>query len=311
VQIRFSFDGAKTILAAAAILMGAGVTAARADDQGLLGRLFRFGSPAPATPSSTSTSSSSSSSSGSSLPYGYSTSNSSIYSTRPASGAASMSAPGASPSTRPMGTTNAPVSTPPTAPGSQRVAPQPRYSSSVTNADPVLTRFAVGRSNDGSQFGMCLQVFADGTVIDSEGVHRLRPADIRPIMETIQSGELYRVKGHCGAPPTDFVEYVHIVAYEHRYGRLMAHSFSYSGNPQGCDQTLRQLHTMLENLQAKLSGQPAPGATAVPVAAGSPAAGANALSPGAPAALPASPTGRGESTKIGDVIPLTPIDAPR
>ena len=41
-------------------------------------------------------------------------------------------------------------------------------------ADPLLTRMALGRSNDGSQFGMFLQVFADGTVIDSEGVHHAR-----------------------------------------------------------------------------------------------------------------------------------------
>ena len=65
----------------------------------------------------------------------------------------------------------------------------------VTTADPVLTRFALGRSNDGSQFGMFLQVFADGTVIDSEGVHHLRAADLRPIVEAVQSGELYRVRG--------------------------------------------------------------------------------------------------------------------
>ena len=41
--------------------------------------------------------------------------------------------------------------------------------------------------------------------------------------------------------------------YERRFGRLMAHSLSYSGNPQGCDHVIRHLHTALENLQAKLS----------------------------------------------------------
>ena len=82
---------------------------------------------------------------------------------------------------------------------------------------------------------MFLQIFADGTVIDSEGVHHVRPADLKPIVEAVQSGELYRLRGHCGAPSTDFIEYVHIVVYERRLGRLQAHSFSYSGNPQGCD----------------------------------------------------------------------------
>ena len=38
-------------------------------------------------------------------------------------------------------------------------------------------------------------------------------------------------------------------------GRLQAHSFSYSGNPQGCDHAVRHLHTVLEAVQAKLSRQ--------------------------------------------------------
>jgi hypothetical protein len=132
----------------------------------------------------------------------------------------------------------------------------------VTNADPLLTRLALGRSSDGTQFGMFLQVFADGTVIDSEGVHRLRGADLKPILDLVQSGELYRTRGHCGAPATDFIEYVNVVIYERRLGRLAAHSFSYSGNPQGCDNAIRQLHTTLENLQVKLSRHAGGSATA-------------------------------------------------
>ena len=116
---------------------------------------------------------------------------------------------------------------------------------------------ALGRSNDGSQFGMFLQVFADGTVIDSEGVHRLRSSDLRPLVEAIQNGELARLRGHCGTPSNDFIEYVHIVVFERRMGRLQAHSFSYAGNPQGCDDAIRHLHAALENIQAKLSRQPA------------------------------------------------------
>ena len=60
---------------------------------------------------------------------------------------------------------------------------QPRVSTAVTNADPVLTRFALGRSNDGSQFGMLLQIFTDGTVIDSEGVHAFGRPICRPIVD--------------------------------------------------------------------------------------------------------------------------------
>ena len=125
----------------------------------------------------------------------------------------------------------------------------------MTAADPLLTRMALGRSNDGSQFGMFLQIFADGTVIDSDGVHQLGAADLRPIAELIQGGELARVRGHCSSPSADFVEYVHVVVFERRMGRLQAHSLSYSGNPQGCDHAVRQLHTFLETVQAKLSRQ--------------------------------------------------------
>ncbi len=122
-------------------------------------------------------------------------------------------------------------------------------------ADPLLTRMALGRSNDGSQFGMFLQIFADGTVIDSDGVHRLSSADLKPIVEAIQNGDLARVRGHCSTPSGDFVEHVHLVVFERRMGRLQAHSFSYSGNPQGCDHAVRHLHTVLEAVQAKLSRQ--------------------------------------------------------
>src|SRR5262249_36633287 len=162
---------------------------------------------------------------------------------------------------------------------------------------PVLTRFALGRSNDGSTFGMFLQVFADGTVVDSEGVHHIRTADLRPIVEAVQSGEGYRIRGHCGAPSTDFIEYVHIVVYERRFGRLQAHSFSYSGNPQGCDHVIRHLHAALETIQAKVSRQPtptSPGMLGTPVASPPPAS--NPAVPGRSPALPAT-------SPAGSVIP--------
>jgi hypothetical protein len=179
----------------------------------------------------------------------------------------------------------------------------------VTTADPLLTRLARGRSNDGSQFGMILQVFTDGTVIDSEGVHRLTASDLRPLAEAIQNGDLSRVRGHCGTPSNDFIEYVHIVVFERRMGRLQAHSFSYAGNPQGCDNAIRYLHTALENIQAKLSRQPAPTASTSPrpplsstaIAAGhgsSAVRGAEAAPPLPDPAVPSS---------AGSVISLTPV----
>ncbi len=157
---------------------------------------------------------------------------------------APVSSFGGLPETPPVSSPNSPV---------DRITPRSRVSKAITNADPVLTRFALGHSNDGSTFGMFLQIFADGTIVDSEGVHHLNPSDLRPIFEAVQSGELYRIKGHCGAPSTDFIDYVHIVSYERRLGRLQAHSFSYSGNPQGCEHIVRHLHNALENLQSKLS----------------------------------------------------------
>jgi hypothetical protein len=188
-----------------------------------------------------------------------------------------------------------------------------------------LTRVALGRSNDGSQFGMFLQIFADGTVLDSEGVHHLRAADLKPIFDVIQSGDLLKIRGHCGAPATDFIEYVHLVVYERRLGRLAAHAFSYSGNPQGCDHAVRHLHTALESLQAKLSRQAGPNNSPGAVSGGPVPLGApigepsgsvdpDIDNPGSSAgpstgrqpALPAvNPAGNGP---VGPVIPLTPVN---
>jgi hypothetical protein len=268
---------------------------------GLLGRIFRFGggssnnSPAPNQADSPAAP----------LPYG-----SSFGNTLPAGGSTPRSANpvsnfGGLPETPPLSGASGP---------SERLTPKPRVSPALTNADPVLTRFALGRSNDGASFGMFLQIFADGTVVDSEGVHHVRMADLKPILEVIQSGEVYHLRGHCGAASTDFIDYVHIVAYERRFGRLQAHSFSYSGNPQGCDHIIRHLHTAIENLQAKLSHQPMP--------AGAGMGGGSPALPMAPAASPLNPgpslpatSGRvpalPSTSPAGPVIPLSPADSSR
>ncbi len=301
------------IVAPGALVLTLGTHTVRADDPGFFGRLFRFGgTSAPSGNSSTSPNQNTAS------PYNSNSSTSTGF---------TRSTPSNSASSSPFpdnGTFGSPPATPPvnsTGP-MPRLSPKPRVSSAVTNADPVLTRVALGRSNDGSQFAMSLQIFSDGTVIDSEGVHHVRTADLRPIFESVQSGELYRVRGHCGAPATDFIEYVHIIVYERRMGRLMAHAFSYSGNPQGCDHAVRHLHTALENLQQKLSRQPTMDkpAAAAPAALGSsplPAPlngnssfGGSASRYGAyPTRQPVPPpTNPGGPASGGSVIPLTPLD---
>ncbi len=295
-HLRLSQVMERSLVAASLLVVTPGVSSARADDEGFLSRLFRGGS---------------------------SSSNGSSSTSRPAPGApaggSSATGSTAGQPGSPFGsstgsnygglTSQAPVSTPPvasSAPG-QRLSPRPRASAAVTNADPLLTRLALGRSDDGSQFGMFLQIFADGTVIDSEGVHHLRQADLKPILDLLQSGDLTRTRGHCGAPATDFIDYVNIVVYERRLGRLWAHTLSYSGNPQGCDHAVRHLHTTLETLQTKLSRNTA--GTPTPVGGqGSP----RPVGPGSTPALehqPAPPAVNPGQPAPGGVIPLTPLDS--
>jgi hypothetical protein len=239
--------GLKTLLGATLVVPGLlimtlGRQATYGDEPGRFGRLFRFGggssnaagsAPGPAAPAP---------------PSPADQPPSMLFSTSAATGATvGVGASGPSP----------------------RLLPQPRVSRPATESDPILTRICLVRSSDGNQFGMCLQLFADGTVLDNEGVHHLSQGDIKPIVDALQSGDLYRLKGHCGSPATDFVEQVHLVVYERSLGRLRANAFSYSGNPQGCDHAVRHLHTALETLQAKLSRNAAPataatGGTAAP-----------------------------------------------
>jgi hypothetical protein len=147
----------------------------------------------------------------------------------------------------------------------------------VTESDPILTRITLNRSDDGHEFGMFLQVYADGTVIDSEGVHQVGQEALRPLIEALQAGDLYRLKGHCGSPATDYVESVQVIVYERSLGRLRAHSFSYSGNRQGCDNAIQHLHGTLENLQARITRTlplgPTAGTVPVPVPTPTPAPG--------------------------------------
>lgn len=137
---------------------------------------------------------------------------------------------------------------------SARLVPQPRVSKPLTESDPILTRVAVARSDNGSRFGMFLEVFADGTVLDADGVHRVGPEFVRGLSRAITEGELLRRRGHCGAPSTDFIEVYHVTTFERNGRTLRANTFSYTGDPRGCDPSVAKLHAALDKLVMKLSG---------------------------------------------------------
>jgi hypothetical protein len=258
-------NGKKTLLGLLLIglalgIPGLGLSSTRGDEPGPIGRfgrLFRLGgnnssTPPPPTPAQPAT------------PFS-------------GSGPPSLIAPPSSPALP--------------AEASPRIVPQPRVTQAATDADPLITRIAIGRSDNGSHFGMFMQVYADGTVLDSEGVHHVGREAIKPLAEAVRSSDAFRLRGHCGGPPTDFIEQVHIVVYDRALGRLRANAFSFSGNPQGCDHAVRHLTAALDAIQQKLSGAPPVSAPASPA----PAAG--------PLAPPASPQPTG-----GRTIPLTPLN---
>jgi len=243
-------------LAATAIVGGAlfhslAASPSLGDEPRGIGRLFRIGgSPPPAVPPGSRSSSSSKA-------------------TEPAPATANRDLSGYY--GQPALTT--PPSTLPGASSGPRVTPKPRVNKPATEADPVVTRVSLGRSDDGSQFAMFLQVYADGTVIDSSGVHKLGPDALKPVVEAVASGDLAKVKGHCGGPAGDFIENVHVVVYDRAYGKLRANSFSYSGTTQGCDHAVHHLQTVLENLQARISPASPASATIAPIASDAPATG--------------------------------------
>jgi len=159
------------------------------------------------------------------------------------------------------------LATPPSTPSgplTPRITPKPRVNKAITEADPLVSRISVGRADGGSQFGMFMEVFADGTVIDSEGVHKVGPDLLKPVLEAVGSGDFAKLKGHCGGPAGDTFENIHVVTYERAYGRLRANAFSYSGNPQGCDHAVHHLHKVLDELQMKMSTPGAAASTTTP-----------------------------------------------
>jgi hypothetical protein len=216
------------LLGALFVAIAASPVVVLADEPSLLGRLFRFGG------GSTGSSS------------GGSAASSNLASEQPDE-LRSIQAPAPS-STRNSGTL-------------PRLVPQPRVSRPLTESDPLVTRIILGRADQGTQFGMFLQVFADGTVIDSEGPHQVGREGIKEVLDVLEKGEIFRVKGHCGGPPTDFIEQVYLTVFERSLGRLRASAFSCSGNTQGCDHSVRHLQTALDTLQSRLARPVSPAAS--------------------------------------------------
>lgn len=134
-----------------------------------------------------------------------------------------------------------------------RLTARPKYVGPVTEAEPVLTRIGIARADSGNSFALFIQIYADGTVIDSEGVHRLPLAQIKPILSVIRGHDFSRIRGHCGQPSADFIENVQMVVYDRSMGRLRAHAFSYAGSPEGCDPSVAHLHKAVDDLILKIS----------------------------------------------------------
>jgi hypothetical protein len=183
-----------------------------------------------------------------------------------------------------------------------RLVPQPRVSRPVTEAPPLLTRIQLGRSDDGHMFGMFLQIHADGTVIDTEGVHKVGADVMRPLVEALRAADVGRIKGHCGGPPVDFVQQVLITVYDPNRGRLQANSFSFSGNPTGCDPAIGKIQAAIDAVQTKIS--PAvPAAAAAPLTPIGPT-GSAALAPRGDDAAPPAPVLGSPRTPAGSMPTL-------
>jgi hypothetical protein len=219
--------------AVATLAIGIGTRTGRGDEPRGLGRLFRLGG-------------SSSSTRGSVVP-------------KSADSPAAVPPAVVAPSSFPGSTAATPTLT--DTGGTQRIRPQPRVTRAVTDSDPLLTQVSLVRDSSGKRFGMFLQIYADGTVIDNDGVHRVGGDVLRPIVQAIQSGDLHRARPFCGGPSADFLEQVQLIVYERSLGRLRAMRLGYSGNPQGCDEAIQKLHKAVEALTARVSPAPTPPAS--------------------------------------------------
>jgi hypothetical protein len=185
------------------------------------------------------------------------------------------------------------------------IRPQPRNSQAATSAEPLFTRVTLGRTDDGNRFGIFLQVYADGTVIDGEGVHKASPEAMRGLAQALQDPELARADGHCGGPPTDFVEQIYAVVYRRKLGGLVATPFSYSGNTAGCSPAIRNLHAASEAFVTKMTSPGAGAAMAAAMAPTATPAPSELHLPPAPT-LTADPAGLPPMVPVDTVTPAAP-----
>lgn len=133
------------------------------------------------------------------------------------------------------------------------------------NGDPLVSRFCIGRAADGQTFGMFLHVFADGTVMDSAGLHHSDPAQLDRLRDVLKDTPVDSLEGHCDGTAGDYLEVVYVILYQRAGGKIRARTLSYAGNTQGCDPALQKLQATLEGFQAHLSSPTMPGlGTALP-----------------------------------------------
>lgn len=184
-----------------------------------------------------------------------------------------------------------------------RIRPQPKSSRPITEADPLLTLTSILKSDNGQRFAMFMQVYADGTIVDGEGVHHVARTALQPLVDALRGSDAMKQHGHCGGPPTDYLEQTHLIVYERGMGRLRANAFSYSGNTDGCDHSLKHVRDAIDALQRQISGQGPAASAHSPVPSTDPTVpGLAPLSPAAPSPMPPVPLDGARS------IPLDPLD---
>lgn len=122
------------------------------------------------------------------------------------------------------------------------------------NADPLVSRFAVGRATDGSTFGVFLHLYADGTVMDSSGLHHSDPGQLEILRGVLEDLPLDELDHHYPGAAAGDLEVIQMIVYQRSKGRIRAVSFSYSGDPGDAPPAIRRLHSALESFQMHLAG---------------------------------------------------------
>jgi hypothetical protein len=151
----------------------------------------------------------------------------------------------------------------------EEVAPAPAPGTIVgppANADPLLSRFAIGRASDGQTFGLFMHIFADGTVMDSNGLHHSDPAAFERLKDTLRETPLEQLERHTEGTASDYLEVVYLVAYQRAGTKLRAVPLSHAGNTSTAPPSLQRLHAALEAFQAHISS-PVPGTPAAAMSA--------------------------------------------